>query len=85
MICDAVRTPIGTFQGGLASVRAPELGAKCVAAIIARTGIDPGKIDEVILGNVCQAGLQQNPARQAAIFGGVPSSCSAMTTTWNCG
>ena len=79
VICEAVRTPIGTFQGGLASVRAPELGAKCVAAVIERSGIDVNKIDEVIMGNVCQAGLQQNPARQAAIFGGVPKTCSAMT------
>ena len=85
VICEALRTPIGTFQGGLASVRAPELGAKCVAAILERTGIDVGKIDEVIMGNVCQAGLQQNPARQAAIFGGVPSSCSSMTINKVCG
>ncbi len=85
MICAAVRTPIGTFQGGLASVRAPELGAKCVAAILERTGLDPAKVDEVIMGNVCQAGLQQNPARQASIYGGVPSSCSAMTVNKVCG
>jgi acetyl-CoA C-acetyltransferase len=85
VICEAVRTPIGTFQGGLASVRAPELGAKCVATIIERSGIDVNKIDEVIMGNVCQAGLQQNPARQAAIFGGVPKTCSAMTINKVCG
>jgi len=85
VICEAVRTPIGTFGGGLASVRAPELGAACVKAVIARTGLDPAKIDEVIMGNVCQAGLQQNPARQAAIFGGVPASCSAMTVNKVCG
>ena len=85
VICAAVRTPIGTFQGGLASVRAPELGAKCVAAILERTGLDPAKVDEVIMGNVCQAGLQQNPARQASIYGGVPSSCSAMTVNKVCG
>jgi acetyl-CoA C-acetyltransferase len=85
VICEAVRTPIGTFQGGLASVRAPELGARCVAAVLERTGLDPAKIDEVIMGNVCQAGLQQNPARQAAIFGGVPKTCSAMTINKVCG
>ncbi|MBU8871557.1 MAG: acetyl-CoA C-acetyltransferase [Gemmatimonadales bacterium] len=85
VICEAVRTPIGRFQGGLAKVRSPELGAVCVKAIIERTGIDPAKIDEVIMGCVCQAGLQQNPARQAAIFGGVPSSCSAMTINKVCG
>jgi acetyl-CoA C-acetyltransferase len=85
VICEAVRTPIGTFQGGLASVRAPELGARCIAAILERTGLDPASIDEVIMGNVCQAGLQQNPARQAAIFGGVPKTCSAMTINKVCG
>jgi acetyl-CoA C-acetyltransferase len=85
VICEAVRTPIGTFQGGLAKVRAPELGARCVAAVIARSGLDVAKVDEVIMGNVCQAGLQQNPARQAAIFGGIPSSCSAMTINKVCG
>ena len=85
MICEAVRTPIGTFQGALASVRAPELGARCVAAVLQRSGLDPAKVDEVIMGNVCQAGLHQNPARQAAIFGGVPSSCSAMTINKVCG
>ncbi len=78
VICGAVRTPIGAFQGGLAGVRAPELGATVVRAILEKTGVDAAKIDEVIMGNVCQAGLQQNPARQAAIFGGVPfgSGCT---------
>jgi len=85
VICAAVRTPIGTFSGGLSSVRAPQLGALVVKAILEKTGVDAGKIDEVIMGNVCQAGLQQNPARQAAIFGGVPSSCSAMTINKVCG
>ncbi len=85
VICEAVRTPIGRFQGGLASVRAPQLGALCVQAVLERTGLDPAKVDEVIMGNVCQAGLQQNPARQAAIFGGVPSSVSAMTINKVCG
>jgi acetyl-CoA C-acetyltransferase len=85
VICAAVRTPIGRFQGGLASVRAPQLGAICVKALLERTGLDPAKVDEVIMGNVCQAGLQQNPARQAAIFGGVPASVSAMTINKVCG
>ncbi len=85
VICAAVRTPIGAFNGGLSSVRAPQLGATVVKAIIERSGVDISKIDEVIMGNVCQAGLQQNPARQAAIFGGVPSSCSAMTINKVCG
>jgi acetyl-CoA C-acetyltransferase len=85
VICAAVRTPIGRFQGGLASVRAPQLGAACVKALLEKTGLDPAKVDEVIMGNVCQAGLQQNPARQAAIFGGVPTSVSAMTINKVCG
>ncbi len=85
VICEAVRTPIGSFQGGLASVRGPELGARCVSAILERSGLDAGKVDEVIMGCVCQAGLQQNPARQAAIFGGIPSSCSAVTINKVCG
>jgi len=85
VICAAVRTPIGRFQGGLATVRAPQLGAECIKAILAKTGLDPAKVDEVIMGNVCQAGLQQNPARQASIFGGVPTSVSAVTINKVCG
>ena len=85
VICAAVRTPIGRFQGGLASVRAPQLGALCVKAVLAKTDLDPAKVDEVIMGNVCQAGLQQNPARQASIFGGVPATVSAMTINKVCG
>ncbi len=85
VICEAVRTPIGRFQGGLASVRSPELGAACVRAILSRVDLDPAQVDEVIMGCVCQAGLHQNPARQAAIFGGIPSSVSAMTINKVCG
>ena len=85
VICEAVRTPIGRFQGGLAAVRAPQLGAICVKAILERTGLDPARVDEVIMGNVCQAGLQQNPARQASIYGGVPATVSAMTVNKVCG
>jgi len=85
VICEAVRTPIGRFQGGLASLRAPELGAVVVRAILERSGVDPALIDEVIMGCVCQAGLRQNPARQASIYGGVPSSVSAVTINKVCG
>ncbi len=85
VICEAVRTPIGRFQGGLAPVRGPQLGAHCVEAVLARTGLDPAALDEVIMGCVCQAGLQQNPARQAAIFGGVPATVSSMTINKVCG
>ncbi len=85
VICGAVRTPIGAFQGGLSSIPAPRLGAAAIAALLERTGVDPAAIDEVIMGCVCQAGLSQNPARQAAIFGGVPESVSAMTINKVCG
>ncbi|MFO7653276.1 MAG: acetyl-CoA C-acetyltransferase [Candidatus Krumholzibacteriia bacterium] len=85
VICGAFRTPIGRFQGGLAGVRAPQLGAVVVKELLTKTGVDPEQIDEVIFGNVCQAGLQQNPARQAAIFGGVPVETSAMTVNKVCG
>lgn len=85
VICEAVRTPIGKFQGGLAAVRAPQLGAVCVKAIVERTKLDPGAVDEVIMGCVCQAGLQQNPARQAAIYGGIPTGVSALTVNKVCG
>jgi acetyl-CoA C-acetyltransferase len=85
VICGAVRTPIGKFQGGLASLRAPQLGAEAVKALLERTGLDPAKLDEVVLGNVVQAGQHQNPARQAAIFAGVPAAVSAMTINKVCG
>ena len=85
VICAALRTPIGRFQGGLASVRAPQLGARCIDAVLSRTGLDPNLVDEVVMGCVCQAGLQQNPARQAAIFGGIPATVSAMTINKVCG
>ena len=85
VIIEGVRTPVGRFQGGLASIPAPKLGAVVIKALLERTGIDPGKIDEVLMGNVVQAGLGQNPARQASIFGGVPSSVSAMTVNKVCG
>ncbi len=85
VICGAVRTPIGRFQGGLASVPAGRLGAAAIAGLLERTGLDPGAVDEVVMGCVVQAGLGQNPARQAAIWGGVPTSVSAMTLNKVCG
>ncbi len=85
VIVDAVRTPIGRFQGGLAEVPAPKLGAVCLRALLDRAGLDPELVDEVIMGNVVQAGLGQNPARQAAIHGGVPPAVSAMTVNKVCG
>jgi acetyl-CoA C-acetyltransferase len=85
VIVDGVRTPIGRFLGGLSSIPAPKLGAEVVKALIQRTKIDPEQLDEVIMGNVLQAGLYQNPARQSAIFGGVPTSVSAYTVNKVCG
>src|SRR5438045_9527323 len=79
VILSAVRTPIGKFQGGLAGFSAPELGGKAVAEAIRRAGLEAEQIDEAILGNVVQAGLGQNPARQAALKGGCDARVAAMT------
>jgi acetyl-CoA C-acetyltransferase len=76
---------MGRFLGGLSTTPAPQLGAVVIKALIERTKIDPELIDEVIMGNVLQAGLHQNPARQAAIHGGVPSSSGAFTVNKVCG
>jgi acetyl-CoA C-acetyltransferase len=85
VICEAVRTATGKFQGTLASVEAPKLGAHVIKAILERSGIKPDLVDEVIMGNVLQAGLGQNPARQAALFGGLPSKTPAVTINKVCG
>lgn len=86
VILSAVRTPIGRFRGALGTVTAAELGATVVRAAVERARLpDPGAIDEVLLGNVVSAGLGQNIARQASIFGGVPSSVGASTINKVCG
>jgi acetyl-CoA C-acetyltransferase len=85
VILSAVRTPIGKFQGGLSSITAPELGAKVVAEAARRVDLDLKLVDEVILGNVVQAGLGQNPARQAALKGGCDPRVAAMTINKVCG
>src|SRR6516225_5134833 len=85
VILSAVRTPIGKFQGGLAGLSAPELGGRVVAEAARRAGLEPGHIDEAILGNVVQAGLGQNPARQAALKGGCHPRVAAMTINKVCG
>ncbi len=79
------RTPIGKFQGGLASVPAPELGAIAVREALRRIGIDPADIDEVIMGNILSAGLGQAPARQAALKAGLPPTVAAVTVNKMCG
>ncbi len=85
VILSAVRTPIGKFQGGLAPFAATELGAKVVAEAVRRAGIEATQVDECILGNVVQAGLGQNPGRQAALKGGLHHSVAAMTINKVCG
>src|SRR5258708_13343525 len=80
VILSAVRTPIGKFQGGLSSFSAVDLGAKAVAEAIRRSGLDAKQVDEAILGNVVQAGLGQNPARQAALKGACDPPVAAITT-----
>jgi acetyl-CoA C-acetyltransferase len=85
VITAACRTPIGRFQGGLSSFSAPQLGALAVAEALRRAGVEAGHVDEVIMGNVLQAGLGQNPARQAAIGAGVPTSVGAFTVNKVCG
>lgn len=86
VVLSAVRTPSGRFQGSLSGIPAPKLGAIVVKAAVERAGIpDPADIDEVILGNVVSAGLGQAPARQAAIFAGLPPSVGAVTINKVCG
>jgi acetyl-CoA C-acetyltransferase len=80
-----VRTAIGKFLGALAPLSAPQLGAIAVREAVARAGLDPALVDEVILGNVVQAGIGQNPARQAALGAGLPPKVAAMTVNKVCG
>lgn len=85
VIVSALRTPIGRFMGGLSTIPAPRLAAGLIKETIARTKLDAETIDEVILGNVLQAGVGQAPARQAMIFGGVAPSVAAVTINKVCG
>src|SRR6516225_2056709 len=85
VILSGVRTPIGKFQGGLSGFSATELGAKVISEAIRRAGINASDVDEAILGNVVQAGLGQNPARQAALKGGCNPRVAAMTINKVCG
>ena len=84
-IVAGVRTPVGKFLGSLADFSATQLGAIVVHEVVRRAGIDPALVDECIMGNVVSAGLGQNPARQAAIFGGLPHEVSAFTINKVCG
>ena len=84
-ILSATRTPIGSFQGALASIPAPMLGATAIKGAVAAAGITPGDVNSVYLGNVLQAGLGQAPARQAAIHAGLPHSVRCATIHKVCG
>jgi acetyl-CoA C-acetyltransferase len=85
LIISAVRTPTGKFLGALKEFTAPQLGALAVREAVARAGIDPAGVDECIMGNVIQAGSGQNPARQAALNGGLGDHVAALTINKVCG
>jgi len=85
VLLSAVRTPIGKFLGGLADLPAPRLGAAVIAEALKRAGVAPNAIDEVIFGEVVTAGVGQAPARQAALFAGLPNSIAAVTINKVCG
>lgn len=85
VILSAVRTPIGTFQGSLSGLRAPELGARALAGAIEKAGLEPSDIEQVYLGCVLPAGIGQAPARQAALGAGCPTSTGAITVNKVCG
>ncbi|MBF0709098.1 acetyl-CoA C-acetyltransferase [Alkalihalobacillus hwajinpoensis] len=85
VIVSAIRTPVGSFNGSLKSISATELGAMVIKGAIEKAGLSIDQVEEVIMGNVLQAGLGQNPARQAAIKAGIPVSTPAMTINKVCG
>ena len=86
VILSAVRTPIGRFQGSLSGIPAPRLGAVAIKAALERAKVEnAGELDEILMGNVVTAGEGQAPARQAGIYGGVPSSVGATTINKVCG
>src|SRR3954467_14958537 len=85
VIISGCRTPVGKFQGSLSDLKATELGAIVVREAVKRANLDPKQVNECIMGNVVSAGLGQNPARQAAIFGGLPPQVGALTINKVCG
>ncbi len=85
VIVSATRTPTGRYLGGLATFKAPELGALAIGEAVRRAGIESGQVDEVIMGNVVQGGVGQAPARQAAIKAGIPATVPALTVNKVCG
>ncbi|HKJ22055.1 MAG TPA: thiolase family protein [Gammaproteobacteria bacterium] len=85
VLCNPVRTAIGTYGGSLKSVPAQDLGAVVVSAVLERSGLDPATVESVVMGNVVQAGNKMNPARQASVNGGLPVSVPALTVNRVCG
>jgi acetyl-CoA C-acetyltransferase len=85
VILSAARTPIGSFQGTLSSLAAPRLGAVAIKCAIEGSGVSAGQIQQVIMGNVLQAGIGQAPARQAGIYAGIPATAGAVTVNKVCG
>ena len=84
VIVSAARTPIGSFMGALSTVPAPKLGAVAIKGALDKINLDPNKVDEVIMGNVVQAGNGQAPARQAAIFAGLSTNVACTTVNKVC-
>src|ERR1700732_1771175 len=85
VIISGCRTAVGKFQGSLTDLSAPQLGAVVVREAVKRAGVNSDQVDECIMGNVLPAGLGQNPARQAAMFGGLSPATGAMTINKVCG
>src|SRR5207248_6923696 len=85
VILSACRTPIGKYLGGLSPLPAPRLGALVIREAVRRAGIEPGAVEEVLMGNVLQGGVGQAPGRQAAIHGGLPGTVPALTINKVCG
>ncbi len=85
VITSAVRTPVGSFNGGLAPLKAPQLGSIVIKEALKRSGVQPNQVHQVIMGNVLTAGVGQAPARQAAIFAGLPTAVDCMTINKVCG
>ena len=84
VIVSAVRTPIGSFMGALSSIPAPKLGATAIKGALDKIGLKPEEVEEVLMGNVVQAGTGQAPARQAAIFAGIPNTVPCTTVNKVC-
>lgn len=85
VLCEAVRTPIGTYNGSLKAIPAVDLGTTAIKAVLSRSKLDPAKVGTVVMGNVIQAGNKMNPARQSAIHSGIPVDVPAMTVNRVCG